>query len=247
MASSHDVNAGEAYVPPAHKRAGALARAPSGAIARLPTVYEDRGLLPRLASPAYYATVGMPQDGSCWYHTVAFLTNLHDYARLRTDGYALRHDAPEDAARAAHAADAIVADFRCGLGASFSRAAYDHLTAEGLNPTARPYDGVRASFCNTAWWADTPMIQHTVNALGINLLLLDDTDARWYCGVHGAGSARLGIVVWVLRGHFQPVVRVDDAAAGRLTTLFDPAASADDRALVDAILTRWEAACTTRA
>jgi hypothetical protein len=53
-----------------------------------------------------------------------------------------------------------------------------------------------------------------------------------------------GIVAWVDHRHFEPIVRIDDAKKGLITTLFSPSTSTHDAKVVKQIMDLYAGGCS---
>lgn len=181
-----------------------------------------------------FGRMGVQGDGSCFFHSVCALTNTDNYlfqpaAKQRDIAYA----------------------FRCAFTDRFTRREYDRQSALSAAPKA--FHEERDSFCKPAVWADEVMIRHAASVLDINLIFLDLSSGRAYCGVHGqetltAGTLDkvkqpTGLIAWVERRHFEPIVRIDSADEGLITTLFEPAADPADAELVEQIMGTYADSC----
>lgn len=187
-----------------------------------------------MAGRGRFARMGVQGDGSCFFHSVCAIMNTDNYL----------HATELEQRDIAYA-------FRCKFAKRFSRAQYAELSAKssGAKSFAEEHDG----FCAPEVWADEVMIRYASRALDINLIFLDLENGRAYCGVHGdaaeaemasgAVSQATGLVAWVDHRHFEPIVRVDDAAEGLITTLFEPAHSEEDADLVEQVMKTYAKGC----
>jgi hypothetical protein len=176
-----------------------------------------------------FARMGVIGDGSCFFHSVCALTNRNDYlhqtsARQKEIAYA----------------------FRCDFGKKFTQEEY-RILSKPMSKTEEEYaDG----FCSPKVWADELMINVVSKNLDLNLIFLDLKNGKAYCGVHGKESLEktvpkqmTGIVAWVNHSHFEPIVRIDDASKGLITTLFSPSTSATDAKVVKQIMDLYDSGC----
>lgn len=182
-----------------------------------------------------FARMGVQGDGSCFFHSVCSITNLNGYLF-----------ASESKQRS------IAYDFRCAFAKRFTKDEYAQLSIKSSSPKsfAEEHDG----FCSPKVWADEVMIRHASKALDINLIFIDLQNDTAYCGVHGERALeaekrgeqimqKTGIVAWVGHRHFEPIVRVDDAENGIITTLFEPAENEEDAKIVQAIMKTYKESC----
>lgn len=174
-----------------------------------------------MAGHGRFARIGVQGDGSCFFHSVCAILNKMDY---------LFHNNAKQ--------KEIAYDFRCEFSKKFSPKEYKQLSAKSSSP--KSYEDEHDGFCEPKVWADEVMIRYASRALNINLVFLDLENGMAYCGVHGETAdenlnevtQQTGIVAWVGRKHFEPIVRIDDAKNGIITTLFEPSKSKADKALV---------------
>jgi hypothetical protein len=146
----------------------------------------------------------------------------------------------------------IAYEFRCAFAKKFTKSEYEKLSAKSSSPKA--YDDEHDGFCSPAVWADEVMIRHASAVLGINLIFLDMENDRAYCGVHGddaeasmkKGSSidqKTGLIAWVGRRHFEPIIRIDSSEQGTITTMFEPAKFSDDAKVVNSIMQSYAEEC----
>ena len=177
-----------------------------------------------------FGRIGVVGDGSCFFHSVCALTNRQNYLAASI----------EDQARIAH-------KFRC----TFSRTLKRREIASG-----ETFEDMRDGFCVPSKWANETMIKHASRVLNINLIFFDFVRGRAYCGVHGEETLRgsrerrvrgieqpTAIFAWISHSHFEPIVRIDDAQTGQLTTLFEPSKSERDAETVRAVMERYDSGC----
>ena len=184
-----------------------------------------------------FGRMGVQGDGSCFFHSVCALTNR--------DGY-LFHTPKRQ--------QEIAYEFRCQFSKRFTKAEYESLSSKSRSP--KDFEDEHDGFCSPEVWADEVMIRFASKALNLNLIFLDLDNGRAYCGVHGEATVAgmqsgdmasvaqpTGIVAWVDHRHFEPIVRIDDAERGLITTLFEPAKSERDAQLVQRIMDTYASAC----
>jgi hypothetical protein len=182
-----------------------------------------------------FARMGVLGDGSCFFHSVCSITNLNGYLF-----------ASESKQRS------IAYEFRCAFAKRFTKEEYVALSRKSVSP--KSYNEEHDGFCSPKVWADEVMIRHASKALDINLIFIDLENDTAYCGVHGetadeqlaAGEKimqKTGIVAWVGHRHFEPIIRVDDAENGIITTLFEPSENKEDESVVQAIMNTYKRSC----
>jgi len=179
-----------------------------------------------------FARMGVQGDGSCFFHSVCALTNL--------DGYLAASPSKQKS---------IAYKFRCDFSTKFSKNEYERLSAKSSSP--KSYDEEHDGFCSPKVWADEVMIRHASKVLDLNLIFLDLENDKAYCGVHGEDAEgdmkrnvrirqKTALIAWVGRRHFEPIVRVDNAEEGLLTTVFDPK---EDSELINSIMGTYKDEC----
>jgi hypothetical protein len=174
-----------------------------------------------MAGHGRFARMGVQGDGSCFFHSVCAITNRNNY--LFADPKNQRE---------------IAYEFRCDFSKKFTPKEYAELSKK--SGKSKSFEAEHDGFCSTSVWADEVMIRYASRALDINLVFLDLEAGKAYCGVHGEKAdknlsdvtQKTGIVAWVNRKHFEPIIRVDNASDGVITTLFEPCDDAKDRNLV---------------
>jgi hypothetical protein len=106
-----------------------------------------------------------------------------------------------------------------------------------------PAHQARKDFRDSKHWANQAMIQFVADTMKLNLLFIDTEASKLYCGVHGAASEPLIVILWVMRAHFEPVGAVralGDTRTG-VQFMFDPA---KDEAIVDHIMNAYQGQCS---
>ena len=134
---------------------------------------------------------GTHGDGTCFFHSVC--------AALNVDGYLER--SLKERQKIGH-------DFRCRF--------TDHLTSErwarflrqtnaGTTYDKKDADVARKAFCTTREWADEQMIRWTSVVLRKNIIFIDQSNRRIYCGVRGDPEKQDTIVImWIAKSHYEP-------------------------------------------
>lgn len=176
-----------------------------------------------------FARMGVQGDGSCFFHSVCAMTNRKGYI----------HKTPPQQKDIAY-------EFRCDFGKKFTAEEYKRLSKPDSKSEGEYADG----FCSPKVWADEFMINIVSKALNLNLIFLDLRNGKAYCGVHGQETLdkeipkqNTGIVAWVDHRHFEPIVRIDDAEKGIITTLFSPSTSKEDAKIVRKIMDKYSKGC----
>jgi len=182
-----------------------------------------------------YARMGVLGDGSCFFHSVCAITNRNNYLLQNEENQ-----------------KKIAYEFRCDFGKVFSKEQYDLLSAKSRSP--KTFQKEKDGFCSPKVWADEVMIRFASKVLGINLIFLDLKNKKAYCGVHQDETIdavldnekimqSTGIVAWVNHMHFEPIVRIDDAEKGIITTLFEPSKSKEDEEAVRSFMKFYNKQC----
>jgi hypothetical protein len=174
-----------------------------------------------MAGHGRFGRMGVQGDGSCFFHSVCSILNKSGY---------LFHENKKQRE--------IAYEFRCEFSKKFTPKEYKELSAK--SSTKKSFEYEYDGFCSPKVWADEVMIRYASRALDMNLVFLDLESGDAYCGVHGENadenlqevSQQTGIVAWVGRKHFEPIVRIDDPDNGIITTLFEPSKYENDRKLV---------------
>jgi len=135
---------------------------------------------------------GTHGDGTCFFHSVAYATNV--------DGY-VGSNLPRR--------QQIGQKFRCDFQASMSQKTWDSIANKNPENLNRSFDDVKASFCVASEWAEESMIKYTSIHLGLNVIFVDLSGRSFYCKVHGDPKTQPSVIVlWVNRVHFEPVLLV---------------------------------------
>lgn len=191
----------------------------------------------RLLGSGRWARVGVIGEGSCFFHSICYVTNR--------DGYICKSEKDQMD---------IAANFRChSFKSKFTKHAYDEFkkTTPGYSKT---YDELMDSFCDPSVWADEVMIKYACKLLGQNIIFLDLKSEKVQCNVHSKKSLQAVarneiineptiIVAWVSRSHFEPIVLIKNSKEGRIRSVFNPAVSTEDAEIVEYIMTTMASDC----
>jgi len=171
-----------------------------------------------------FGRMGVQGDGSCFFHSVCVILNLNDYV----------HKTPKEQRDIAY-------EFRCKFSTLMSAEEFKLLGGQSKGTEG---------FCSVKVWADEKMIKIASSILNMNLIFFDLSDDSVYCGVHGKASEtknvlqKTGLIAWVgNRDHFEPIVRIDDADSGIITTCFEPLKSELDKKIVNEIMKQYFQSC----
>lgn len=180
------------------------------------------------------ARVGTIGEGSCFYHSLAFVTNYQDYAYTTSDKQKKE----------------IVYTWRRER---FAKTFTPEIYAK-IKDKSKTYDELIENFQNPRKWADEIQINHVANVLNLNILFLDLSKNTFYCGTHNkrvlyspenTKDVPTVIVAWVTHSHFEPIVRLDDPAEGRLRTMFT-AQNAFDQQFIQSIMHEYKEVCNLK-
>lgn len=175
-----------------------------------------------------FARYGVHGDGTCFFHSLCAARNTANYLQLSCADQ-----------------QAVGQRFRCKF--------TDHITPERWNrflklrniEDAVSADEARTNFCNSKFWADETMIKYVSEVLKINLIFIDVSSNKIYCGVRGRDDEPLVIILWIDHAHFEPVFCVRGAALAdnqvAAQFAFDMKENDD---VVRAIFNNYEAQCT---
>lgn len=191
-----------------------------------------------------YARMGVTGDGSCFYHSVCAQLNIDDYLH-----------------QPAHAQAEIAHTFRCQFQRAFSKEHFTYLAAG--SKAGKTYAKTRDALCSPEVWADEVMIKQAASVLNMNLLFLDMSTGKLYCGVHGAETLEAAsprrrgaapakpkqptaVVAWVSKSHFEPVVRIEKIEPDRALVrgVFEPSKNKTDAAMVAHVMAAYTAQCS---
>lgn len=182
-----------------------------------------------------FARMGVLGDGSCFFHSVCAITNRKNYLFQNEENQ-----------------KKIAYEFRCDFGKIFTKDEYNMLSDK--SKSTKSFDEEHDGFCAPKVWADEVMIKFASKVLGINLVFLDLKNKKAYCGVHLNKTVEsvkenesipqsTGIVAWVNHSHFEPIIRIDDAEKGIITTLFEPNKYKEDDNAVRAFMKYYLKQC----
>ena len=170
-----------------------------------------------------FVRYGTHGDGTCFFHSVC--------AALNEQGYL--NTTPDEQTRIGH-------QYR----ANFTSHVTDEKWKEFANQQGvdTPPEQARRNFRNSKHWANQAMIQFVANILKLNIMFIDTSASKMYCGVHGDTTEPLIIILWVERVHFEPVGACRKIAADKtgVQFVFEPSKDAD---IVDHVLNKYNGQC----
>ena len=205
---------------------------PVGAIRALPaswqTMYgppDGSGVL------AHMGTLG---DGTCLFHSMCAALNVKGY---NTASSARR--------------GSIGAQFRCAFTHTLTEARWRAFLAKQryVPPEYKAADlaTVRSWFCDSARWADEIMIKYVNEHCSADVMFIDATSSKLYCGVQGEEPTQPVIMIlWLDHSHFEPVLLIQKHCKKTRTVqakmCFDPDDPADAR-IIRAFRAQMTAQC----
>lgn len=181
-------------------------------------------------------------DGSCFFHSLATLLNLHSDKSSQSQASVLHNIKRRMKEACTHSDVTACFDFvrndygaateaqRKQLGHHLRRYVMDAVNSkwdgfwksktqsqpELLN---RVYDKgqVKKMLMDTSVWADVYVILFAMEVLDVNILFFDENKGSIYCGVHGNNmkTQPTVFVLWVNNSHFQPILRLSCSADGQ--------------------------------
>jgi hypothetical protein len=201
-----------------------------------------------------FARMGVNGEGSCFFHSVLTILNPHDFINI-----------PEKKQIQ------MANEFRKRFSDMFTIDDFNTLThvtkykgtsklhsspARITAGTRKQFEKAQKMFKDPKVWADETNIRIVSKLLNLNLVFVDfSKSSSVYCHVHGDESIqnmdechstrdlqKTGIVAWIDKTHFEPIVRIDNATTGKITTLFDPR-SAEDALFLTHFMTVYRREC----
>lgn len=175
--------------------------------------------IPRPISEHYFPNravgrVGVGDDGSCFFHSIAHLLNECNYRCA--DGQK-----------------------KIKIGRSFRQRLCRALTPEGWrgfwNRMDVPADQVptvaeiRRRMKRREQWADIYMISWVMDYLNICLYFFDTTTQKVYCGVRQGEHPKVGFILWLNHSHFEPMYEAMDGNDRYVFSKDDPTALGVER------------------
>lgn len=164
-----------------------------------------------------FARMGVGGDGSCFFFSVCVALNKNNFIHLS--------NAEQD--RVGH-------EFRC----SFSKK-LRNWNNDGM-------DRIQAgeAFCDPGAWAEEGMIKHASEVLRKNMVFIDATNGKLYCGVRGEEREPMILIMWIDRSHFEPVVRIVGERGDHvgIKTMFEPGVDDD---VINMVMSNFQMQCGT--
>lgn len=177
-----------------------------------------------------FARMGVHGDGTCFFHSLCAALNHKQYlsqpARVQQQ-----------------------------LGHQYRSEFRDNVTPERWDKFVTKYgiqggltvDKVKRHFHDNKHWADETMIKFVSYVLKKNILFIDTTAQKLYCGVRGHKDEPLVIILWLQHSHFEPMFRVVGLEGKVLKSQFEFRLfnNPKDREVVDRIMSSYEAQCSS--
>lgn len=171
-----------------------------------------------------FVRLGVWGNGSCFFNSLCAAQNHRGYITAT----------PDQQKR-------IGAEYRCNFSKKITDERWEEFSKR-TNVIDMTAEQARRNFCNSKTWANQPMITFVSEVLGMNILFIDATISKLYCGVHGGSDDPLVVVLWVERAHFEPVgacraIRDNETS---VQFIFDPI---NDANIVNHITNAYQAQC----
>lgn len=176
---------------------------------------------------ALFARYGVHGDGTCFFHSLCAGRNTANYLQLSSAQQ-----------------QKIGQRFRCKFTEHITDKRWKQFLKLRNISDKVDAEQARKNFCNSKFWADETMIKYVSEVLKLNLIFIDVTTGKIYCGVRGREHEPLIIILWIDHSHFEPVFCVrganfqDNLIGGQFA--FDMNKNSD---VVRAIFRNYEAQC----
>ena len=175
-----------------------------------------------------FARYGVHGDGSCFFHSLCAARNTADYLHLSSAEQ-----------------QAVGQKFRCKFTDFITEARWNKfLKLRNISNAVTAADA-RTNFCDSKFWADETMIKYVSEVLKMNIIFIDVSTDKIYCGVRGRKDEPLVLILWLNHAHFEPVFCVRGSQLPQKNELaaqfaFDMAQNED---VVRAIFKNYTAQC----
>ncbi len=174
-----------------------------------------------------FARMGVHGDGSCFFHSLCAARNTSKYL----------YRSPKHQQN-------IGQKFRDQFCTFVTDARWDAFKrrkgiTEQLNGAT-----LRDRFRDSRFWADENMIKFVSEVLKLNLIFIDTTNNKIYCGVRGNKDEPLILILWLNHSHFEPLFCIRDADLGekRLATQFTFDMTKDSD-ILNSVMSNYELQC----
>jgi hypothetical protein len=179
------------------------------------------------------AHVGVPGDGSCFFHSVCAALNHLDYNQ-----------------KSAAEKGVIGRSFRCTFNKNLTPAKWASFLKRHDPQKRHPqYHAaslaeLRTWFCDGKRWADELMIKYVSEELKLDIMFVDASKGSVYCGVRGRDEHPVIVVLWLDHSHFEPMMlvlehkKLERQVRGKM--MFHPV---HDKKYIDAIRSMYNQQC----
>lgn len=178
------------------------------------------------------ARLGVHGDGSCAYHSICAALNVDDYNH--------RPDAQQKE---------IAYKFRCSFADKLTAEQLRQLVKKSKSKSPVRLEEIQTTLCNPKIWADEITLRLMSETLDLNIIFLDMSSNKMYCGVHHdkAFAKKLPltiIVLWIGHAHFEPLARIlkQGPHVSEVTMIFDPS-NKHDAALIEYVMQKYKTQC----
>lgn len=157
-------------------------------------------------TPGSLFRIGVPGEGSCFYHSVACAT-------FPTEWFAAE---PVERAKIGYR-------IRNMLSALLTSTAWKRFLSqhENLPDLIKDHRAMRRLLDDKKAWAEISAIQFLMSALRTSIIFVDTETNRLYCGAVGSENAPSHLVLlWVNRSHFETLALI--TPEGKMQTCFSP-------------------------
>ena len=158
-----------------------------------------------------YKTIGVDEDGSCFFHSVCAIKNKRGY--LNKNSKQRRK---------------IGLWYRKKIRHDISKKNWTKIWENrGVRDIGLPsLNRIKEMLDDSATWADVYIIIYVMDIENLNILFFDISNRSLYCGVRGyqqIGSQDMACIAWINHSHFEPIVRVHkDKETVTIYTADDP-------------------------
>lgn len=138
---------------------------------------------------------GVEGDGTCFYYSLCAILNIQDFVN-------------QPKSRQIE----IGREFRCSITTGLSWSEWQEFIDKKRIDASGVYDDIstlKSKLCQFEEWADEPVIRFVMHKFKINLLFLDESLNKLYCGVDERNSTMTGVIYWIDRSHFEPLGRLN--------------------------------------
>lgn len=151
-------------------------------------------------------------EGSCFFHSLAAALNyrgidertgdLLPFDPKASDGYMFE--------RTPWKQQQMGQDFRRWFKDRISPELWARVRAEAPEHIVKGYDVLMRDFDRVEVWAENTMIKLASRVLRKNIMFLDSTQRKFFCGMHERPKDVEGtiVVLWLDRSHFEPIMAV---------------------------------------